>query len=50
MLGALKAIWPWKETISTYLDSHGIEKPLMQQNVLWPDSVSLMYGLGFALL
>jgi putative membrane protein len=34
MLGSLNKIWPWKITISTFTDSHGELKPLIQQNVL----------------
>ena len=34
MLGSLNKIWPWKVTVSTYFDSHGAAKPLIQQNVL----------------
>lgn len=50
MLWAMQAIRPWKQTISTYVDSHGLEKPLIQQNVLWPNTEALLYGLLFALL
>ena len=46
----MQAIRPWKQTISTYVDSHGLEKPLIQQNVLWPNTEALLYGLFFALL
>lgn len=34
MLGSLNKVWPWKETISTYTDNHGVLKPLIEQNVL----------------
>ena len=34
MVGSLRKIWPWKETVSTYIDRHGEELPLIQQNVL----------------
>jgi putative membrane protein len=33
MLGSLNKVWPWKETVSTYLDSHGATKPLLEQSV-----------------
>lgn len=36
MLGSLRKIWPWKETLTTMLDRHGVEIPLVQANVL-PD-------------
>jgi putative membrane protein len=35
MLGSLNKIWPWKETLSTRLNSKGEIVPLIQQN-LWP--------------
>lgn len=34
MLGSLRKIWPWKEVLQTYLDSHGVEMPLVEQNIL----------------
>lgn len=34
MFGSLNKVWPWKETIKTFTDSHGIEKPLIQENIL----------------
>lgn len=34
MLGSLNKVWPWKKTIETYTNSHGIEKPLDQTNIL----------------
>lgn len=33
MLGSLNKVWPWKETISTFVDSHGVTKPLMEANI-----------------
>ncbi|MGK0447086.1 MAG: putative membrane protein [Polaribacter sp.] len=33
MLGSLNKVWPWKETVSNYLDSHGATKPLLEQSV-----------------
>lgn len=35
MIGSLNKIWPWKETISTRLNSKGDFIPLIQKN-LWP--------------
>lgn len=35
MVGSLNKVWPWKETIETYSDSHGNLLPLMESNV-WP--------------
>ncbi len=34
MVGSLNKVWPWKETVETYLDSHGVEQPLVQHNVM----------------
>lgn len=34
MIGSLNKIWPWKETIQTYIDRHGAIKPLIERNVL----------------
>lgn len=34
MLGSLNKVWPWKETVSTYTDSHGELQPLLEHNVL----------------
>lgn len=34
MLGSLNKVWPWKETIETFTDSHGIVKPLVEANIL----------------
>ena len=33
MIGSLNKVWPWKQTLETYLDSHGAEQPLVQANV-----------------
>ena len=34
MIGSLNKIWPWKETVEEYLDSHGLAQPLVQKNIL----------------
>ncbi|MCC5929585.1 MAG: DUF368 domain-containing protein [Cyclobacteriaceae bacterium] len=34
MLGSLRKIWPWKETLSYRLNSKGEEVPFMQQEIL----------------
>jgi putative membrane protein len=36
MLGSLRKLWPWKETISTTLDRHGETIPLVQINIAPP--------------
>lgn len=33
MIGSLNKVWPWKETIQTYIDSHGVEKALVESNI-----------------
>lgn len=53
MLGSLNKVWPWKETIETYIDSHGIAKPLVEANIapnhlVW-EAVALMI-LGFGIV
>lgn len=34
MLGSLNKVWPWKETIETFTDNHGVVKPLVESNIL----------------
>ncbi len=34
MIGSLNKVWPWKNTVETFIDRHGLEKPLLQKNVL----------------
>nr|WP_298143688.1 DUF368 domain-containing protein [uncultured Pseudomonas sp.] len=34
MLGSLNKLWPWKETLTWRLDSHGTQVPLLQTNLL----------------
>ena len=53
MLGSLNKVWPWKEVIETYTDSHGVIKPLVEVNILpnqliW-EAVGLMI-VGFAIV
>jgi putative membrane protein len=36
MLGSLRKIWPWKETLTTFFDTHGKEVPALQINILPP--------------
>jgi putative membrane protein len=47
VIGALRKIWPWKETLSTHVDRHGAVVPLEQINV-WPAEMNAQ--LGFALI
>lgn len=53
MLGSLNKVWPWKEVVETYTDSHGNIKPLVEANILpnaliW-QGVALMV-IGFFLV
>ena len=53
MLGSLNKVWPWKETIETYTDSHGVVKPLVEQNIAPNTQVIEAVGLmilGFSLV
>lgn len=53
MLGSLNKVWPWKETIETYTDSHGVVKPLVETNILPNQFVMEAIGLmifGFFLV
>lgn len=58
MIGSLNRIWPWKETIETFIDRHGVTKPLVEANVLpanYGGDSQLLYAvilaiLGFALI
>lgn len=53
MLGSLNKVWPWKETLETYTDSHGLIKPLVEANIMpnqliW-EALGLMI-LGYAIV
>ena len=56
LLGSLRKVWPWKETLVTMLDRHGQEIPVRQANILpaaWTWGVTgaiLLALLGFALI
>lgn len=54
MVGSLNKIWPWKETLESYADSHGALHPLVERNVLPGDYPGLHGGepahSGWALL
>lgn len=50
MLGSLRKVWPWRETLETYLDSDGIAQPLVQRNLL-PDTLgSLIIAIIMCLI
>ncbi|MDP2559775.1 DUF368 domain-containing protein [Psychrobium sp. 1_MG-2023] len=43
LLGSLNLLWPWKQVVTTYTNSKGIEKPLTQQNIL-PGEYTTLVG------
>lgn len=47
MLGSLNKVWPWKETTETFIDSHGIVKPLTEVNI-WPNTL-IWESIGLAI-
>ena len=51
MCGSLRKIWPWKETVTTFIDSHGKEIPSLQSNII-PSSFTseVIYALLFMLI
>lgn len=44
MLGSLNKVWPWKEVLETYTDSHGAVHSLVERNVL-PGTFSDLTGM-----
>lgn len=48
MLGSVRKIWPWKEVVSTRINSHGVEVPLVENNVL-PAAFDLSIFIALAL-
>jgi putative membrane protein len=53
MFGSLNKIWPWKETVAYYTDSHGLLKPLVEVNVAPSEQILPAIALavvGFALV
>ncbi|MCS6827922.1 MAG: DUF368 domain-containing protein [Caldilinea sp.] len=56
MIGSLRKVWPWKETVATMLDRHGEEVPLLQRNFVPPFFVEgsfnteIVFALAAALL
>lgn len=48
LLGALNKLWPWKEVISTRVNSKGDEVPLVQNNILPENSSDILPVLGLA--
>ncbi len=56
MVGSLRKIWPWKETIATIIDRHGEIVPVEQINILpaaWTSEVTfalILVIIGFAVV
>ncbi|MFQ5610667.1 MAG: DUF368 domain-containing protein [Anaerolineae bacterium] len=51
MLGSLRKLWPWKETLRTLVDRHGDEIPVEQINILpasWNGEVAFAIALALA--
>lgn len=44
MVGSLNKVWPWKECVETFVDSHGKTLPLVESNVL-PGRFEAVTGL-----
>lgn len=49
MVGSLNKIWPWKEILTTFTDSHGVAQPLTERNIL-PSTFSDLHNGEPALL
>ena len=49
MIGALNKVWPWKQTIETYTNSHGDLKPLIESNIM-PTTYESLTGNSSELL
>ena len=50
MTGALRTVWPWKETIMTRVDSSGATVPVMQRGYIPDDFVSISMAVLLLLL
>lgn len=51
MMGSLRKIWPWKETLKTITDSHGELIPIEQINILPPSFTNeVIFAIGLAIL
>lgn len=48
MLGSVRKIWPWKEVVQTRINSHGVEVPLVENNIL-PTQFDLSVLIAIAL-
>lgn len=55
MLGSLNKVWPWKETIETYIDSHGVTRPLVEANIapnvyVWQGFLLMIFGFALVVV
>lgn len=52
IIGSLNKIWPWKETLTTRINSHGEEVPLLQKSVspLSFENNQLLLAIVFAII
>ena len=49
MLGSLRKLWPWKETVETMLDHHGETIPIRQINIL-PPAINTEFFIAVGLM
>jgi putative membrane protein len=33
MVGSLNKVWPWKKVVTTFVDRHGVVRPLVEENI-----------------
>ncbi|MDR1182396.1 MAG: DUF368 domain-containing protein [Bacteroidales bacterium] len=57
MFGSLNKIWPWKQTLTTYITDEGIAKPLTEKNIspaqfeeLTGNTSHLLYAVGLIVI
>ena len=50
MLWSLNKVWPWKETVSTFVDRHWEIQPLIQDNIIPVFSNDVLLAILFATL
>jgi putative membrane protein len=51
MLGSVRKLWPWKETVLTRINSHGVEVPLVEDNIMPPVlDATVLFALMLAII
>ena len=50
MAGALRTLWPWKETLTTRVNSDGQTVPLTQTNIMPGAEANILLALGLAVV